>query len=161
MASMSIKEHDGSDQDTLAPLPQTGLPWAGAPPTYAGWRPPYPIPQPFTDHHPYINQPVLQAPSQTGSGSPRSVSSGSQKSREKEIDRESRSSGASSCSDRSGSSKGDRVSVKEIPLLKDAVSVPPIRDYGRLDTMPDTIAASRSSFQIALSNPCEFFVDVM
>ena len=160
---MSIKEHDGSDQDTLAPLPQPTLPWGNAPPAYAGWRPAFPMGQQFgADHLPY-NPAMFQAPSHTGSGSPRSVSSGSQKSREKEPDRESRSSGASSCSDRSGSSKGDRASVKERPLSKEPPSLapPPMRDYGRLDTMPDTMAASRSSFQIALANPCELFVDVM
>lgn len=160
MANMSIKEHDGSDQDTLAPLPQPTIPWGSAPPAYAGWRPPYPMTPQFADHHPY-NQAMFQVPSQTGSGSPRSASSGSQKSREKEMDRESRSSGGSSASDRSGSSKGDRASVKERPLPKDSVSLPPIRDYGRLETIPDNIGASRSSFQIALANPCELFVDVM
>lgn len=81
------------------------------------------------------------------------MSSGSQKSREKEADRESRSSGGSSTS---GSSKGDRASVKERPP-----TVAPVRDYGRLDQVPDHIGASRSSFQIALANPCELFVDVM
>lgn len=156
MASMSIKEHDGSDQDTLAPLPQPTTWAATAPPAYpVGWRPAYQMPQAYPDLHAY-NPAAFTAPSQTGSGSPRSVSSGSQKSREKEVDRESRSSGGSSASDRSGSSKGDRASVKERPP-----SVTPIRDYGRLDQVPDHIGASRSSFQIALANPCELFVDVM
>ena len=85
------------------------------------------------------------------------MSSGSQKSREKELDAQSRSSGGSSASDRSGSSKGDRVSIKERPLP----APPTVRDYGRLDQVPDHIGASRSSFQIALANPCELFVDVM
>ena len=160
MANISIKETDGSDQDTLAPLPRPVVPWGTAPPAYSGWRPPYPMPQQMPDNHPY-NQAMFQVPSVTGSGSPRSVSSGSQKSREKEVDRESRSSGGSSASERSGSSKGDRASVKERPRPKDTVSLPSMRDYGRLETMPDNMAASRSSFQIALANPCELFVDVM
>jgi hypothetical protein len=159
MATMSIKEHDGSDQDTLAPLPQPNN-WVGnVPPQYStGWRPAYQnlMPQSFPDLHPY-NPAAFAPPSQTGSGSPRSVSSGSQKSREKELDAQSRSSGGSSASDRSGSSKGDRASIKERPP-----TVPPtVRDYGRLDQVPDHIGASRSSFQIALANPCELFVDVM
>lgn len=160
MASISIKETDGSDQDTLAPLPRPVMTWGAAPPAYTGWRPPYPMPQQMPDNHPY-NPAMFPVPSVTGSGSPRSVSSGSQKSREKEVDRESRSSGGSSASERSGSSKGDRASVKERPRPKDTVSLPPMRDYGRLETMPDNMAASRSSFQIALANPCELFVDVM
>lgn len=154
MATISIKEHDGSDQDTLAPLPQPNN-WTGNVPPAYGWRPHYQVPQHFPELHPY-NPAAFTAPSQTGSGSPRSLSSGSQKSREKEVDRESRSSGGSSASDRSGSSKGDRASVKERPP-----TVTPIRDYGRLDQVPDHIGASRSSFQIALANPCELFVDVM
>lgn len=155
MGSMSIKEHDGSDQDTLAPLPQPTN-WTGtAPPQYStGWRPAYQMPQGFPELHPY-NPAAFAPPSQTGSGSPRSLSSGSQKSREKELDAQSRSSGGSSTS---GSSKGDRASVKERPPT---VAPPTVRDYGRLDQVPDHIGASRSSFQIALANPCELFVDVM
>lgn len=153
MGSISLKEHDGSDQDTLAPLPQPANWASNVPPQYsAGWRPPYPMPQTFPDLHPY-NPAAFTAPSQTGSGSPRSISSGSQKSREKDVDAQSRSSGGSSTS---GSSKGDRISVKERPAV-----TPNVRDFGRLDQVPDHIAASRSSFQIALSNPCELFVDVM
>ena len=159
MGNMSIKEHDGSDQDTLAPLPQPNN-WQGnVPPQYnaGGWRLPYQMPQAFVpDLHPY-NPAAFTAPSQTGSGSPRSVSSGSQKSREKELDAQSRSSGGSSTSDRSGSSKGERASVKERPPSVTST----VRDYGRLDQVPDHIGASRSSFQIALANPCELFVDVM
>ena len=62
MANMSIKEHDGSDQDTLAPLPQPNN-WAGnVPPQYsAGWRPPYQMPQAFPDLHPY-NPAAFTAP---------------------------------------------------------------------------------------------------
>ena len=159
MASLTLHENEG-DQDTLGPLPgqQGGIPWMTGPPAY-GYipMPQYPPPPPQPDAvTPGYAQSVSYCSSHSGSRSPHSQS-GSSKRSDKGAD-DHRSSGGSS-SERSGSSRGkDRKS--------DRSSAPPsVAPSGMqprpLDQVPDSIAASRNSFRMAMGNPCEFFVDVM
>ena len=164
MARLTLHDHEGSDQDTLAPLPQhnPGMPWMGQPPSY-GYQP-MPMFVPPTGH------PDSQTPgyahsfysSHSGSNSPHSASGSSKRSggdnRGERQDDHRSSSGSSS--QRSGSSRGT-TKEKDAQIRSTAPSersLPPIRP---LDQVPDNLASSRNSFRMAMGDPCEFFVDVM
>ncbi|KAK3730114.1 hypothetical protein QZH41_013739 [Actinostola sp. cb2023] len=170
MAALSLTEHEHEgDQDTLGPLPpqQHAIPWlTGGPPAYGYHQmPPYPHP------HPHAPQPMpvdnktagyahsFYSGTSAHSGSPHSGSphsgSGSSKRGDRQGD-EHRSSGGSS-SERSGSSKG-KSSVRSEVTAPPMMPPPGPRP---LDQVPESVASSRNSFRMAMTNPCEYFVDVM
>lgn len=157
MASLSLNENDG-DQDTLGPLPQQqgGIPWMTGPPAY-GYLPMPQYPPPQDAITPGYAQSVSYCSSHSGSRSPHSQS-GSSSRRSDKGGEDHKSSGGSS-SERSGSSRGkdrksERGSVNQ-PAPQNAMQP------RSLDQVPDSVAASRNSFRMAMGNPCEFFVDVM
>ncbi|XP_032251527.1 segment polarity protein dishevelled homolog DVL-1 isoform X2 [Halichoerus grypus] len=177
-----------SDQDTLAPLPHPAAPWPlgqGYPYQYPG--PPPCFPPAYQD--PGFSYGSGSAGSQQSEGSKSSgstQSAGGSSRRALGREKERRAAGAggsgsesdhtapggvggSGCRDRPASqlSRGSVAAPglpPSYPLAK-AYSVgggppggPPVRE---LAAVPPELTGSRQSFQKAMGNPCEFFVDIM
>ncbi|XP_032236444.1 segment polarity protein dishevelled homolog DVL-3 isoform X2 [Nematostella vectensis] len=163
LAALSLNENEG-DQDTLGPLPpqQQAIPWmTGGPPAYGYHQmPSYPPSMAPSDAKtPGYAQSFYSGTSQhSGSQSPQSASGSSRKGSERDrgAGDDHKSSGGSS-SERSGSSRGKDAGNQSV---RSEVSAQPIRPRP-LDQVPDSIASSRNSFRMAMTNPCEYFVDVM
>lgn len=162
--SLTIHEHEG-DQDTLGPLPpqQQAIPWlTGGPPAY-GYHQMPPYPHPHAPPMPVDSKQMGYAHSfysgtsqHSGSQSPHSGSGSSKRGSERQGD-DHRSSGGSS-SERSGSSKGNQSVRSEVTAPPSVMSPSAPRP---LDQVPESVASSRNSFRMAMTNPCEYFVDVM
>ncbi|XP_020909883.1 segment polarity protein dishevelled homolog DVL-3 isoform X1 [Exaiptasia diaphana] len=168
MAALTLTEHEHEgDQDTLGPLPpqQQAIPWlTGGPPAY-GYHQMPPYPHPHAPPMPvdaktagYAHSFYSGTSAHSGSQSPHSGSGSSKRGSERQGD-DHRSSGGSS-SERSGSSKGkSSQSVRsEAPAPPTGLTPSAPRP---LDQVPESIASSRNSFRMAMTNPCEYFVDVM
>ncbi|XP_031561635.1 segment polarity protein dishevelled homolog DVL-3-like isoform X2 [Actinia tenebrosa] len=160
MAALSLTEHEG-DQDTLGPLPpqQHAIPWmTGGPPAYGYHQmPSYSQPMPTDPKNVgYAHSFYSGTSAHSGSQSPHSGSGSSKRGSERQAD-EHRSSGSGS--DRSGSSKGKGSGQS----VRSEVTAPPLVPNAPrpLDQVPESIASSRNSFRMAMTNPCEYFVDVM
>ena len=191
MAALNINDIEGSDdQDTLAPLASLAggsqIGWMNMPQAIAGGSQVgqiYPqIPPPpsyaqlqqqgfmispemqYSQYAQFIaQQHGVQIASQaqsvsSGSGSHRS---GSLKSGQVEVDKETvRSSGSSERS--AASSRLDKVDDKDRVSLRDDISVSGSEMGRDIGSVPSSISGSRQSFRIAMVNPLnEFFVDVM
>ncbi|XP_034875942.1 segment polarity protein dishevelled homolog DVL-1 isoform X6 [Mirounga angustirostris] len=177
-----------SDQDTLAPLPHPAAPWPlgqGYPYQYPG--PPPCFPPAYQD--PGFSYGSGSAGSQQSegsksSGSTQSAGGSSRRALGREKERRAAGGGGSGsesdhtapggvggsgCRDRPASqlSRGSVAAPglpPSYPLAK-AYSVgggppggPPVRE---LAAVPPELTGSRQSFQKAMGNPCEFFVDIM
>ncbi|XP_075695736.1 segment polarity protein dishevelled homolog DVL-1 isoform X1 [Rhinoderma darwinii] len=190
-----------SDQDTLAPLPQSAAPW----PVGQGYSYQYPLAPPCfpsTYQEPGFSYGSGSAGSQHSEGSKSSGSSRSNREGKRSSGREKdrKSTGSGSGSDRAPSS-GGRKSERPVsqhshrshssvprnershrsshhshgpPGLPPLYSLPKIgsKVYGtsgppggppvrELGNVPPELTGSRQSFQKAMGNPCEFFVDIM
>uniref|UniRef100_A0A8C2ZN92 Dishevelled segment polarity protein 1a n=1 Tax=Cyclopterus lumpus TaxID=8103 RepID=A0A8C2ZN92_CYCLU len=187
MASLNINEGSsggGSEQDTLAPLPPTSNPWplGGQPFPY----PPFPSAPP--SFPPGYSDPCHSfhsgsAGSQHSEGDhARSSLSHSQSHRSHSHSQNSHPSftyshapftqpGPGSCahSERSHASSYGPPGLpppyclaRLAPKTSVSSSTPPGAPPGReLASVPPELTASRQSFQHAMGNPCEFFVDIM
>lgn len=164
MAALSLTEHEHEgDQDTLGPLPpqQQAIPWmTGGPPAYGYHQmPSYPPPMPTDPKNvAYAHSFYSGTSAHSGSQSPHSGSGSSKRGSERDRQGDDhRSSGSSS--DRSGSSKG-KGSCQSV---RSEVTAPPLVPAAPrpLDQVPESVASSRNSFRMAMTNPCEYFVDVM
>ncbi|KAG9482298.1 hypothetical protein GDO78_011146 [Eleutherodactylus coqui] len=190
-----------SDQDTLAPLPQSAAPW----PIGQGYPYQYPLAPPCfpsTYQEPGFSYGSGSAGSQHSEGSKSSGSSRGNREGKRSSGREKdrKSTGSGSGSDRAASS-GGRKSERPLsqhshrshssvprsershrsshhshgpPGLPPLYSLPKIASkvYGtsgppggppvrELSNVPPELTGSRQSFQKAMGNPCEFFVDIM
>ncbi|XP_075045904.1 segment polarity protein dishevelled homolog DVL-1 isoform X2 [Mixophyes fleayi] len=203
VAALNINDGSSgaSDQDTLAPLPHTAVPW----PLGQGYPYQYPLVPPCfpaTFQEPGFSYGSGSAGSQHSEGSKSSGSSRSNREGKRSSGREKdrKSTGSGSGSDRAGSS-GGRKSERPLsqhshqshssvprsershrsshhshapPGLPPLYSLPKIgsKVYGtsgppggppvrELGNVPPELTGSRQSFQKAMGNPCEFFVDIM
>uniref|UniRef100_A0A8C2ZPH6 Dishevelled segment polarity protein 1a n=1 Tax=Cyclopterus lumpus TaxID=8103 RepID=A0A8C2ZPH6_CYCLU len=161
MASLNINEGSsggGSEQDTLAPLPPTSNPWP------LGGQPfPYP---PFPSAPPSF-PPGYSDPCHSF----HSGSAGSQHSEGDHAVSGHSHPGPGSCahSERSHASSYGPPGLpppyclaRLAPKTSVSSSTPPGAPPGReLASVPPELTASRQSFQHAMGNPCEFFVDIM
>uniref|UniRef100_A0A8C0IK23 Dishevelled segment polarity protein 1 n=1 Tax=Chelonoidis abingdonii TaxID=106734 RepID=A0A8C0IK23_CHEAB len=188
MAALNLNNGSSgaSDQDTLAPLPHAAAPW----PLGQGYPYQYPLPPPCFPpayQDPGFSYGSGSAGSQQSegsksSGSNRSNSENSRKALGREKDR--KSAGSGSESDHTACSGGGASVVRrERPVSqlshRSHVSAthsershhrskvygtsgppggPPVRE---LSSVPPELTGSRQSFQKAMGNPCEFFVDIM
>uniref|UniRef100_A0A3B3Y9D1 Dishevelled segment polarity protein 1a n=1 Tax=Poecilia mexicana TaxID=48701 RepID=A0A3B3Y9D1_9TELE len=182
MASLNLNEGSsggGSEQDTLAPLPPTTNPWP------LGGQPfPYP---PFTSAPPCFPPGYSDPCHSFHSGSAGSQhSEGEQRQRRKtgllgfpssepgvrgarRGDRSASQMSHHSHSERSHASSYGPPGLpppyclaRLAPKTSMSSSTPPGAPPGReLASVPPELTASRQSFQHAMGNPCEFFVDIM
>uniref|UniRef100_A0A8B9P5S7 Dishevelled segment polarity protein 1 n=1 Tax=Apteryx owenii TaxID=8824 RepID=A0A8B9P5S7_APTOW len=180
-----------SDQDTLAPLPHPAAPWPlgqGYPYQYP--LPPPCFPPAYQDpgfSYGSGSAGSQQSEGSKSSGSNRSNSENSRRALGREKDR--KSAGSGSESDHTARSGGGASIVRrERPVsqlshrshVSATQSVPPLYNlpklaskvYGtsgppggppvrELSSVPPELTGSRQSFQKAMGNPCEFFVDIM
>ncbi|XP_028921835.1 segment polarity protein dishevelled homolog DVL-1 isoform X2 [Ornithorhynchus anatinus] len=178
MAALNLNNGSGgtSDQDTLAPLPQAAAPWPVGP-SYPYQYPPPPAGFPPAYQDPGFGYGSGSAGSQHSEGS---RSSGSARSagdagrrplgREKEL----KSPGSGSDSDPTARSVRRERPASQLsrrsrrsqadPRGLPAYPGPEARAAGRareLASVPPELTGSRQSFQKAMGNPCEFFVDIM
>jgi len=191
MATLSINDIEGSDdQDTLAPLASIAggsqMGWMNMPQAIVGGSqvgqiyPQMPPPPSYAQlqQQSFMIPPEMQYPQyaqfiaqqhgvqiasqaqsvSSGSGSHRS---GSLKSGQVEVDKETvRSSGSSERS--AASSRLERADDKDRVSLRDDISVSGSEMGREIGSVPSSISGSRQSFRIAMVNPLnEFFVDVM
>uniref|UniRef100_A0A672V2T6 Dishevelled segment polarity protein 1 n=1 Tax=Strigops habroptila TaxID=2489341 RepID=A0A672V2T6_STRHB len=190
MAALNLNNGSSgaSDQDTLAPLPHPAAPWPlgqGYPYQYP--LPPPCFPPAYQD--PGFSYGSGSAGSQQSegsksSGSNRSTSETSRRALGREKDRKSNGSGSESdhtarsgasgvrrerplsqLSHRSHGSATHMPPLYNLPKLGSKVygtsgppGGPPVRE---LSSVPPELTGSRQSFQKAMGNPCEFFVDIM
>uniref|UniRef100_A0A673CJU1 Dishevelled segment polarity protein 1a n=1 Tax=Sphaeramia orbicularis TaxID=375764 RepID=A0A673CJU1_9TELE len=184
MASLNLNEGSsggGSEQDTLAPLPPTSNPWplGGQPFPY----PPFPsappsFPPGYSDPcHSFHSGSAGSQHSEgsRSSGSNPSAGKGRRSSPQEKGHRstcsESEPGGPGSCahSERSHASSYGPPGLpppyclaRLAPKTSVSSSTPPGAPPGReLAAIPPELTASRQSFQHAMGNPCEFFVDIM
>uniref|UniRef100_A0A8C4GP55 Dishevelled segment polarity protein 1a n=1 Tax=Dicentrarchus labrax TaxID=13489 RepID=A0A8C4GP55_DICLA len=182
MASLNLNEGSsggGSEQDTLAPLPPTSNPWplGGQPFPY----PPFPSAPP--SFPPGYSDPCHSFHSgSAGSQHSEGDLSHSQSHRSHSVSQNSHPSftyshapftqpGPGSCahSERSHASSYGPPGLpppyclaRLAPKTSVSSSTPPGAPPGReLAAVPPELTASRQSFQHAMGNPCEFFVDIM
>uniref|UniRef100_A0A671VMS5 Dishevelled segment polarity protein 1a n=1 Tax=Sparus aurata TaxID=8175 RepID=A0A671VMS5_SPAAU len=179
MASLNLNEGSsggGSEQDTLAPLPPTSNPWplGGQPYPY----PPFPSAPP--SFPPGYSDPCHSFHS--GSAGSQRAFDHSQSHRSHTVSQNSHPSftyshapftqpGPGSCahSERSHASSYGPPGLpppyclaRLAPKTSYSSSTPPGAPPGReLAAVPPELTASRQSFQHAMGNPCEFFVDIM
>ncbi|XP_072101399.1 segment polarity protein dishevelled homolog DVL-1-like isoform X3 [Mobula birostris] len=187
MAGLSLNEGSSgtSEHDTLAPLPHPACPWQLA----QGFPYQYPLPQsyyPPTCQEPSLNFGNGSAGSQQSEGSKSSGSSRAVGERrgsmgkEKEQKTESKMVGVESEPDRitgnivlcerpasqlSHHSHCSHGPPGVPPIYQPTIQkstgppgAPPVRD---LASVPPELISSRQSFQKAMGNPCEFFIDIM
>ncbi|XP_062889267.1 segment polarity protein dishevelled homolog DVL-3-like isoform X3 [Mobula hypostoma] len=187
MAGLSLNEGSSgtSEHDTLAPLPHPACPWQLA----QGFPYQYPLPQsyyPPTCQEPSLNFGNGSAGSQQSEGSKSSGSSRAVAERrgsmgkEKEQKTESKMVGVESEPDRitgnivlcerpasqlSHHSHCSHGPPGVPPIYQPTIQkstgppgAPPVRD---LASVPPELISSRQSFQKAMGNPCEFFIDIM
>nr|XP_051696446.1 segment polarity protein dishevelled homolog DVL-1 isoform X3 [Oryctolagus cuniculus] len=185
LAALNLNSSPGggaSDQDTLAPLPHLAAPWPlgqGYPYQYPG--PPPCFPPAYQD--PGFSYGSGSAGSQQSEGSKSSGGSTQSSRRAPGREKERRAAGAGGSGSESdhtapsgvGSSSwrerpGSQASAAAPGLppphpLTKACAVaggppggPPVRE---LAAVPPELTGSRQSFQKAMGNPCEFFVDIM
>ncbi|XP_051696446.2 segment polarity protein dishevelled homolog DVL-1 isoform X3 [Oryctolagus cuniculus] len=185
LAALNLNSSPGggaSDQDTLAPLPHPAAPWPlgqGYPYQYPG--PPPCFPPAYQD--PGFSYGSGSAGSQQSEGSKSSGGSTQSSRRAPGREKERRAAGAGGSGSESdhtapsgvGSSSwrerpGSQASAAAPGLppphpLTKACAVaggppggPPVRE---LAAVPPELTGSRQSFQKAMGNPCEFFVDIM
>ncbi|XP_064253577.1 segment polarity protein dishevelled homolog DVL-1 [Passer domesticus] len=180
-----------SDQDTLAPLPHPAAPWPlgqGYPYQYP--LPPPCFPPAYQEpgfSYGSGSAGSQQSEGSKSSGSNRSTSESSRRAAGREKERKSGGSGSESerrerprsqlsqrsASDRSQQSQQSQHShgppglppLYSLPKLGSKAlgssgppGAPPVRELG---AVPPELTASRQSFQKAMGNPCEFFVDIM
>uniref|UniRef100_A0A673CH99 Dishevelled segment polarity protein 1a n=1 Tax=Sphaeramia orbicularis TaxID=375764 RepID=A0A673CH99_9TELE len=191
MASLNLNEGSsggGSEQDTLAPLPPTSNPWplGGQPFPY----PPFPsappsFPPGYSDPcHSFHSGSAGSQHSEgsRSSGSNPSAGKGRRSSPQEKGHRSTcsesepgvrggRRQGPGSCahSERSHASSYGPPGLpppyclaRLAPKTSVSSSTPPGAPPGReLAAIPPELTASRQSFQHAMGNPCEFFVDIM
>uniref|UniRef100_A0A8C5DAK4 Dishevelled n=1 Tax=Gouania willdenowi TaxID=441366 RepID=A0A8C5DAK4_GOUWI len=180
MASLNLNEGSsggGSEQDTLAPLPPPSNPWP------LGGQPfPYPFPSAPPIFPPGYSDPChsfhsgsagsQHSEGSRSSGSNPSAGKGRRSSPQEKPQR-------STCSEseqglRGGSERSHASSYGPpglpppyclahlAPKTSVSSSTPPGAPPGReLALIPPELTASRQSFQHAMGNPCEFFVDIM
>uniref|UniRef100_A0A672V276 Dishevelled segment polarity protein 1 n=1 Tax=Strigops habroptila TaxID=2489341 RepID=A0A672V276_STRHB len=184
MAALNLNNGSSgaSDQDTLAPLPHPAAPW----PLGQGYPYQYPLPPPCFP--PAYQDPGFsygsgsagsqQSEGSKSSGSNRSTSETSRRALGREKDRKSNGSGSESDHTARSGASGVR---RERPLSQlshrshgsathsershhshhsygGPPGGPPVRE---LSSVPPELTGSRQSFQKAMGNPCEFFVDIM
>ncbi|XP_067873341.1 segment polarity protein dishevelled homolog DVL-1-like isoform X3 [Heterodontus francisci] len=188
LAGLSLNEGSSgtSEHDNLAPLPHPACPW----PLAQGFPYQYPLPHPYYPpacQDPTLNYGNGSAGSQQSEGS---KSSGSNRSmgerrgsagKEKEQKADSKSLGNGSELDRTtgNSVQCERPASQlshhshcshgppgvppdyQLPMVlvtSGPPGAPPVRD---LAAVPPELMGSRQSFQKAMGNPCEFFIDIM
>ncbi|XP_060707834.1 segment polarity protein dishevelled homolog DVL-1-like [Hemiscyllium ocellatum] len=188
LAGLSLNEGSSgtSEHDILAPLPHPNCPW----PLTQGFPYQYPLPHPYyssTCQDPALTYGNGSTGSQQSEGS---KSSGSNRSmgerkgsagKEKEQKADSKSVGNGSEPDRTTGNSvhcerpASQLShhsycshgppgvppVYQLPTVtvtSGPPGAPPVRD---LAAVPPELTGSRQSFQKAMGNPCEFFIDIM
>ncbi|XP_038677667.1 segment polarity protein dishevelled homolog DVL-1-like isoform X3 [Scyliorhinus canicula] len=188
LAGLSLNEGSSgtSEHDILPPLPHPACPW----PLTQGFPYQYPLPHPYyspTCQDPTLNYGNGNAGSHQSEGS---KSSGSNRSmgerrgsagKEKEQKADSKSVGNASEPDRTTGNSvhcerpASQLShhshcshgppgvppVYQLPtvlITSGPPGAPPVRD---LMAVPPELTGSRQSFQKAMGNPCEFFIDIM
>uniref|UniRef100_A0AAQ5YTS0 Dishevelled segment polarity protein 1a n=1 Tax=Amphiprion ocellaris TaxID=80972 RepID=A0AAQ5YTS0_AMPOC len=187
MASLNLNEGSsggGSEQDTLAPLPPTSNPWplGGQPFPY----PPFPsappsFPPGYSDPCHSFHSGSAGSQHSEGSRSSGSNPSAGKGRRSSPQEKGHRSTCSESEPGVRGGRRGDRSSERShassygppglpppyclarlAPKTPVSSSTPPGAPPGReLAAVPPELTASRQSFQHAMGNPCEFFVDIM
>uniref|UniRef100_A0A8C7WKN3 Dishevelled segment polarity protein 1a n=1 Tax=Oncorhynchus mykiss TaxID=8022 RepID=A0A8C7WKN3_ONCMY len=187
MASLNLNEGSsggGSEQDTLAPLPPPATnPWplGGQPFPYppfpsapAGFPPGYSDPchsfhSGSAGSHNSEGESVGQGSRSSGSNPSVGIGTGKGPSRRSSPQEKGHRSTCSESDERShASSYGPpglpppyclaRLAPKTSVSSSTPPGAPPVRELG---AVPPELTASRQSFQHAMGNPCEFFVDIM
>uniref|UniRef100_A0A8C1F795 Dishevelled segment polarity protein 1a n=2 Tax=Cyprinus carpio TaxID=7962 RepID=A0A8C1F795_CYPCA len=173
MASLNLNEGSrggGSDQDGLAPLPPPGTnPWplGGQPYPYPGYPTPPPgFPPGYSDPcHSFHSGSAgsQQSEGSRSSGSNPSTGKGRRPSPREKDHKAPCCGGSESEMGTWVGRRGERAPSHHLSCAHTAASnsppgAPPIRE---LANVPPELTASRQSFQHAMGNPCEFFVDIM